>query len=99
MRNRACAGLLASMVGGYLLRREGLRWGATDEEVHEPLPGDEVVSHPMLETTHAVSIHASAERIWPVQMGHYRAGFYADPSWWEERFSPLERCSTASNVG
>ena len=84
MRNKVWVGLLATMVGGYLLRRQGLRWGATDEEVHKILPGDEIVPHPMLETTHAVPIEASAEEIWPwlVQMGHYRAGFYADPSWW-----------------
>ena len=86
MGNKLCVGLVAAVAGGYLLRREGLRWGATDEEVHKPLPGDEVVSHPMLETTHAVTIEASAKEIWPwlVQMGHYRAGFYADPSWWDK---------------
>ena len=86
MQNKVCAGLIATVVSGYLLRREGLRWGATDEEVHKPLPGDEIVAHPMLETTHAVSLDASAEQIWPwlVQMGHYRAGFYADPSWWDK---------------
>jgi hypothetical protein len=40
----------------------------------------------MWETIHAVTIDASAEEIWPwlVQMGHYRAGFYADPSWWDK---------------
>jgi hypothetical protein len=86
MSNKVWAGLLATMLGGYLLRRQGLRWGATDEEVHKPLPGDEIVPHPMLETTHTVPIEASAEEIWPwlVQMGHYRAGFYADPSWWDK---------------
>ncbi|MBD0328073.1 MAG: hypothetical protein ICV68_16735, partial [Pyrinomonadaceae bacterium] len=86
MGNKVCAGLLAAMAGGYLLRRQGLRWGATDEEVHKPLPGDEVVPHPMVETTHTVPIAASTEEIWPwlVQMGHYRAGFYADPSWWDK---------------
>jgi hypothetical protein len=86
MTNRLCAALLAAVGGGHLLRRAGLRWGATDEEVHKPLPGDEVVPHPMWETTHAVTVEASAEEIWPwlVQMGHYRAGFYADPSWWDK---------------
>jgi len=85
MSNRLCVPLLAAVAGGYLLRRQGVRWGATDEEVHEPLPGDEIVPHPMLETTHAVTIDAPAEVVWPwlVQMGHYRAGFYADPSWWD----------------
>jgi hypothetical protein len=84
--NKLCARLLAMMAGGYLLRRQGLRWGATDEEVHKPLPGDEVVSHPMVETTHAVTVEASAEEIWPwlVQMGYYRAGWYTDPSWWDK---------------
>src|SRR5215208_5999987 len=50
------------------------------------LAGDEVVPHPILETTHTVPIEASAKEIWPwlVQMGHYRAGFYADPSWWDK---------------
>jgi len=86
MQNKLCAGLIATVVGGYLLRRQGIRWGATDEEVHKSLPGDEIVPHPMLETTHTVPIEASAEEIWPwlVQMGHYRAGFYADPSWWDK---------------
>jgi hypothetical protein len=86
MRNKLYAGLLVTLVGGYVLRRAGLRWGTTDEEVHKPLAGDEVVPHPMLETTHAVTIDASAEEIWPwlVQMGHYRAGFYADRSWWDK---------------
>jgi len=86
MNNKLCAGLLATMAGGYLLRRQGLRWGATDEEVHMSLPGDGIVPHPMLETPHAVTVQASAEEIWPwlVQMGHYRAGFYADPSWWDK---------------
>jgi hypothetical protein len=75
MKNKLCAGLLVAMAGGYLLRRAGLRWGATDEEVHKPLAGDEIVPHPMLETSHTVPIEASAEEIWPwlVQMGHYRA--------------------------
>jgi len=74
------------MISGYLLRRQGLRWGATDEEVHKTLPGDEVVAHPMVETTHAVSLRASASEVWPwlVQMGYYRAGWYTDPSWWDK---------------
>ena len=63
MRNKVCAGVLAAMAGGYLLRRQGLRWGATDEEVHKSLPGDEIVPHPMLETTHAVLINARAGAI------------------------------------
>jgi hypothetical protein len=86
MRNKICAGLLATMAGAHLLRRQGLRWGATDEEVHKSLPGDEVVPHPMVETTHALTLNANPTEVWPwlVQMGYYRAGWYTDPSWWDK---------------
>jgi hypothetical protein len=56
-----------------------LRWGATDAEVYQSLPGDELVLHPKLTATHAITIHASAAEVWPwlVQMGQGRAGFYS----------------------
>ena len=80
MRNRALyLGLLAAASGAFLLRRLGRRWGATDEEVHRPMPGDELIPHPMVETTHAITIQAPAREVWPwlVQMGQGRAGFYS----------------------
>jgi hypothetical protein len=63
-----------------------MRWGATDEEVHKPLLGDEIGPHPTVATTHALTLHASASEVWPwlVQMGYYRAGWYTDPSWWDK---------------
>jgi hypothetical protein len=84
MKKKLCLGLLAVASGAYLVRRLGLRWGATDAEVYRPLPGDEVVPHPMLETTHAITIHAPRAAIWPwlVQMGYQRAGWYTD-SWYQ----------------
>lgn len=56
-----------------------LRWGATPEEVHRDLPGDELVPHPLLEATRAVTIAAPAAQVWPwlVQMGTGRGGYYA----------------------
>jgi hypothetical protein len=83
MRQGVCAVLLAAVAGGYLLRRQGMRWGATEQEVHKALPGDEILPDPMVETTHAITISASSEEVWPwlVQMGYYRAGWYTDPSW------------------
>jgi hypothetical protein len=45
VRSKLCVGLLVAMAGGYILRRQGMRRGATDEEFHKPLPGDEVVPH------------------------------------------------------
>src|SRR5439155_20940384 len=80
MKNKLCLGLLAAGSCAYLLQRLGKRWGATDDEVQRPLPGDDLVPHPMLETTHAISIHASPADIWPwlVQMGYNRGWWYTD---------------------
>ena len=86
MRNKnLLPGLLAAASGAYLLRRLGQRWGASDDEVHRPMTGDELIAHPMIETTHAITVQASASEIWPwlVQMGMDRGGWYSDPEWWD----------------
>lgn len=85
MNNKLCLGLLAGVSSAYLLRRLGMRWGATDDEVQRPLPGDDLVPHPMLETTHAISIDASPADIWPwlVQMGYDRGWWYTDARWYQ----------------
>lgn len=72
------------------LRRLGERGGASDAEARGTLPGDDVVPEPMLQTTHAISINARAEAVWPwlAQMGLYRAGWYADQGWWD---APINR--------
>jgi hypothetical protein len=56
-----------------------LSWGATDEELQEPLPGDELAPHPKLKATHAITINAPSGDVWPwlVQMGQNRGGFYS----------------------
>lgn len=80
----ALAALAGIGAGTYaVLHRLGRRWGATDAEVHEPLPGDEMVLHPAVETTHAITIAAPAAQVWPwlVQMGYGRAGWYTN-DWW-----------------
>ncbi len=62
-----------------LIRPWQLRWGATDDEVKRSLPGDDIVREPSFNATRAVTIHASAENIYPwiVQMGVTRAGWYS----------------------
>lgn len=88
MRNRKLmigAGLSALAATGavatyaYGIRRWHLRWGATDEELNQSLIGDELVPHPKLKATHAITINAPAADIWPwlVQMGQHRGGFYS----------------------
>ena len=61
-----------------LYRRWHLRWGATDEEVHARMPGDEIVADASFNATRAITIKAPPERVWPwiVQIGYRRAGFY-----------------------
>lgn len=71
----------ASAAGAYALfiRPWHLHWGATDEEVHRPLPGDAWIPHPKLETTRAITIRARPADVWSwlVQMGTGRAGWYS----------------------
>jgi hypothetical protein len=71
----------SAAIGLYLLaaRPWHLRWGATDEEVGQNLPGDELMFQPKLVSTRAISIRARPEEVWPwiVQMGEGRGGFYS----------------------
>ena len=68
------------------IRRMARRSGVTDEEFFGPLPGDDVMTHPMLEWTRATTIYVPPERVWPwlVQMGYGRGGWYTN-----ERFDRI----------
>ena len=59
-------------------RRQHLRWGATDAEVADSMPGDELVPKASFDATRAITIGAPPDMVWPwiVQMGYRRAGFY-----------------------
>jgi hypothetical protein len=61
-----------------LYRHWHLRWGATDDEVHGSMPGEEIVPNPSFNATRAITVDAPPELVWPwiVQMGYRRAGFY-----------------------
>lgn len=63
----------------FAVRPWHLRWGANDEEVDLLLPGDDLVPDAKLKATHAITINAKPEHIWPwlVQIGQGRAGFYS----------------------
>ena len=54
-------------------------WGATDQEVTGAMPGDELVGRARYRSTHAITIAAPADRVWPwlVQMGQGRGGLYS----------------------
>jgi hypothetical protein len=72
--------LIAFVALFYIVYRPWqLSWGAAADEVTRPMPGDGLVENPTFNATRAVTVNASAERIWPwiVQMGYKRAGFYS----------------------
>jgi hypothetical protein len=75
----ALATVTSTAVLLLILRRRYLRWGATDHEISEPLPGDDLLSSANLTATRAVSIHTSSEYVWPwiVQLGQGRGGLYS----------------------
>jgi len=95
------ATLSAIATGVYLLliRPWHLRWGATDEEVRRPMPGDDEVKHPMYRTTRAITIKARPAEIWPwlVQMGYRRGGLYSY-DWLDRLFGILDRPSAESII-
>lgn len=55
------------------------RWGATNAETQLVLPGDELVSKPVLVTTKAITIQAPPDAVWPwlIQLGVDRGGMYS----------------------
>jgi hypothetical protein len=81
-RTRLLRGAGLMLLGwGYarLARPRMARWGATDGEVGNAMPGDGEVPEPQFTITRAVSIAAPPEAVWPwiVQIGYHRAGWYA----------------------
>jgi len=62
-----------------------MSWKATEEEQAMPVPGDDLVPSPVVQTTHAVTINAAPQQVWPwlVQTGQGRAGFYSDSRFWD----------------
>lgn len=54
-------------------------WGATHDEIRRQLPGDDLLPDASWTSTHAVSINAPPEAVWPwiAQIGQGRGGFYS----------------------
>jgi len=75
----AAAGVAAAVAYAGPLRRWMRNWGATADEIARRVPGDEILTGEVDQTTRAIAIAAAPEAIWPwlVQMGDRRAGFYA----------------------
>jgi hypothetical protein len=83
MRRRSVTSAIA--IGGAaaayirLARPRQLRWGATDQESDGSFPGDDLIANPDLTATRAITVHTSADQVWPwiAQLGQDRGGFYS----------------------
>jgi hypothetical protein len=54
-------------------------WGASAAEAAMPLPGDEMIPNPTMQSTRAITIQAPQEKVWSwvVQLGQGRGGMYS----------------------
>lgn len=73
------ARVAAAAALGYAAKRYYRNWGTTKEECQMRLRGNDLVDDPVVQTTEAVWIEASASSVWPwlVQMGQDRGGLYS----------------------
>lgn len=76
----ALAGVATAVAGctAAAVAHRMARWGATIEELHRRLPGDDAIPGGRPTVTNAVTIDAPVAQVWPwiVQIGRGRAGFY-----------------------
>jgi hypothetical protein len=87
--------VVAPLVAGYLaLQWLGRTSGSTAAERRRTMPGDELVQHPQVGATHAATLPAPPDRIWPwlVQVGWHRGGWYT-PRWVDVLMFPDNRPS------
>ena len=76
---RAARIAVATGLGGLAcVQWLGRTYGATARERRQPMPGDELVRCPQTVATHAVTISAPPDRVWPwlAQVGWHRGGWY-----------------------
>ncbi len=78
---KSLIGLVAASGTAYLvLAGARLRtWGTRDDEATRDLPSEALMPQPGAALTHAISIDAPPERVWPwiAQLGQDKGGFYS----------------------
>jgi glyoxylase-like metal-dependent hydrolase (beta-lactamase superfamily II) len=84
-RSRNGGAVSTGRAGGLARLRARVSWGATSAEQTMPLPGDDLVPSPAVQATHAVTVDAPPQQVWPwlVQAGQGRAGFHSDSKFWD----------------
>jgi len=72
--------IIALIMTAYMLlvRPYQLSWGATDQELKQSMPGDQLSIDPEFFATRAITVSGKPDEIWPwlLQMGYGRAGYY-----------------------
>lgn len=78
----------------FPVRRWFTRWGSTPDDIARAMPGDALIANPTHRATHAVTVYAAPEDIWPwfAQMGYQRGGLYSY-DWLDRLFGILDRPS------
>ena len=77
-RHATLLATVGATVGYAELQRLGRAYGATRDERRRALPGDHLCPDPQIVTTHAITIDAPPDHVWPwlVQMGWGRGQWY-----------------------
>jgi len=86
--------VVVALLYWFPVRRWFGHWGTTPDELIRPMAGDAIVPNPTHWATHAVTIEAPPDDIWPwlVQMGYRRGGLYSY-DWLDRVFGVLDRPS------
>lgn len=100
LRNRAlrtltlAATAVAGLIYWFPVRHWMRRWGATPDELARVMAGDAIIASPTHSQTHAITVNAPPDDIWPwlVQMGYKRGGLYSY-DWLDRLFGFLDRPS------
>lgn len=86
----------SAVAGAIVLHRLGTTYGSTRAERKQSLPGDDLVGSPQTVATHARTIAAPPQAVWPwlVQVGWHRGGWYT-PRWVDRLLFPDNRPSAS----
>jgi hypothetical protein len=81
---RGSGAFLSAIAGAALAyflfgRSRQLRWGATEGDPIEALPGDDLIPDSDLTATRAITVRAATDEVWPwiAQLGQGRGGLYS----------------------
>ena len=76
---RGAAAIAYTLVGSRWLREQYNRWGVSQQEFLDAMPGDDLVPTPVLGSTRGVTIDAPPDAVWPwlAQIGQGRGGLYS----------------------